>query len=658
MLGLSKKENLQELFWSLIIEPNWVQAGIWQTVGEKAKVVAISPPAAWEKEEELVGAADTALSSAVQKLSEEETEPSKTVFGVPSSWVEGGQIKKEYLDKIKQLCEKLSLAPVGFVVVAEAIAHYTKSEEGAPLNAIVVGIADEALEISVFKLGNLVGSTSVLRSVSMVEDILEGLARFSLPENLPSRFLLYDGKEGELGEAKDLLSEVVWEEHEKVRFLHTPKIEVFSPQQKVLAVCLAGAAEIAQATKVDNLQLPEIGVKLEELGFVMGKDVVEQEKPKPSTQVTPVAKPISKIRGRHFLGFILGFILISFLLWWFVPSAEVAVYVFPKTLKEETEILINKELPGKKITIQVSGEKTTATTGIKTVGEKAKGTVKVQNGTPLVINLTAGTILTAANDLRFSLDKTASVSAALSPANPGIANLEATAVGIGAEYNLAKDEVFKVDNYSRADVDALALSDFSGGTSRQISAVSQEDQDKIETQLKEELLANATSQLSGQIDTTSFLIDSSTKDKSLNSSFSAKVGDEASNLKLSLTLEVSAIAVTKTDLYILAKEIFKEKTPGGFEIKENNFDFVFAAKDEAEDEYTLSISANYLPLIDNRGLARQISGKSTTIVENQLSLVPGFSRAEIIIRPRLLGRIGGTLSHLSSRIKVEIFPEK
>src|SRR2546421_719268 len=93
---LQKKEKPPELFWSVVIEEGWVQAGVWYIGESAAEIISISSPAAWEIEEELIGAVDTTLSSSVQKLPEEYEEPNKTVFGVASSWVKNGEIAEEY----------------------------------------------------------------------------------------------------------------------------------------------------------------------------------------------------------------------------------------------------------------------------------------------------------------------------------------------------------------------------------------------------------------------------------------------------------------------------------------------------------------------------------------------------------------------------------
>src|SRR4030067_5794 len=145
-----EKEKKKELYWALIIESDWVQAGIWTINENKAQIISFSQPTSWALEGELIQAVDTVLSTAIQNFPENETEPSKTVFGVVASWVSEGQIKKEYLDKLKQICSKLSLEPVGFVVLPEAISNLVKVEEGAPLSSVVLGLSKEKIEISIF----------------------------------------------------------------------------------------------------------------------------------------------------------------------------------------------------------------------------------------------------------------------------------------------------------------------------------------------------------------------------------------------------------------------------------------------------------------------------------------------------------------------------
>jgi len=664
MLNWGEKK-VKDLYWAIVLEQGWIQAGVWEITDGKAEVISVSPVTPWETDSEVVGASDAALSSAIQLLPEGTGEPSKTVFGVPPSWVDKGQIKEEYLQIIKKICTELSIEPSGFVVLSEAISHLIKVEEGSAVNAIIAGFGKDSLELSVFKLGNLVGTTQVARSVSFFDDIKEGLSRFVLEEGLPSRVVIYDGKEGELENIKDALMAANWESVEKVKFLHTPKIEIFSPEKKVTAVALAGAAEIAGVKEVvqkeiQNIVTPEKSLSPQELGFVVGEDIASKH----SIQ-EPVLKPkrfnigslkrifsffkVPKISGKKNLVLfesVAGFSLILFLLFWiFVPKANIKIYVSPKRFEEKVETTILKE--------------TKSTTGTKKIGDKAGGSVNIQNGTGSILKLPGGTLVTAANNLKFSLVTSASISAALSPSTPGTYVVEVKAEDIGAEYNLAKNEVFSVGNYSKSEVDAVSTTDFTGGSSRDISAVSSSDTTNLLSNLTTELSINAKKNLLSEISSDQLLVEDSLVATASSKVFSNKVGDEASNIKLSLDLKTSAISVLKKDLTDLSLNVLSGEIPSDFYLDPANLNYGFTKLKDLSSAslFNLTITANFFPKEDLSLLAKAASGKSTAAVEEIFSKIPGFVTAEINIKPNLPW-IFGYLPKLSKNISIEILSEK
>jgi hypothetical protein len=715
---LANREKPPELYWSLVMEPGWVQAGIWYIGESAAEVISVSPPAAWETEDELTGACDAALSSAVAKLPEDSAEPNKTVFGVPSSWVKGGEIADERLAAIKSLCTDLSLNPVGFVVLPEAIAHLYKSEEGSPLSAIILGLGKEFLEVTVFKLGNLVGTTQVSRSVSLIEDVTEGLSRFEGVAPLPSRFIVYDGKDAELTEAKEALMQESWLNLPKLKFLHTPKAEILTSERKVLATSLAGANEIGQVSHVtsnevsgeepasedvQNVVEADKSLAPEELGFAVGQDVTQNQKisdnpPLPQVNHAPIEPRRPQIKVNEYLnktknlfhGFAggihfvpprlkgipfatLGIIFVTLailggLFWWFYPKAKVAIYVTPKSFSQEVNISFNTNgqtdlgsgvISAQTISTEVAGDKTKSATGSKLVGDKAKGSVQVQNGTAFPINLSAGAILVSSGNLKFDLDNSASISAALSPNSPGTANLSVTAGSIGAEYNLAKDEIFKVGNYPKAEVDAVAVADFSGGNSQQISAVSKDDQSALESQLKDELSQNAKNQLREKITDDQIFVDDLAGIDVTNENFDHKVGDQADSLKLSLGLSATAVAADRAKLLEYARNVLKDKIPSGFVLRDSqiNFKFTFDSKEGDNINYKVEIGANFLPQVKVDDIIKQIAGRTPSVTQDYLTSIPGFSRAEVTLLPKLPGFFG-TLPHLGKNIQIEIVAER
>lgn len=689
------KAKRPEAYWSLVLEKNWVQSGVWSIVGGKAEIMAASSPSPWEAEEDLIGACDASLSSCMQKLPEDFPEPQKTVFGVASSWVKGGDIKEEYLSQIKKICTDLSLTPSGFVVLPEAIAHLYKSEEGTPLNAIVIGLSGENIDLSIFSTGNLVGTTQVARSVSLAGDVVEGIARLDRGNALPARIIIFDGKGGELEDAKASLSEFSWDEAENLKFLHTPKIEIFESDKKVLATSLAGASEIAGVSQVKQSEIENISEVDEEritpqsLGFTVdGGNVGVSEAPEarapvqyqnaepiPVTPPRPpkieIGKYMDKTRGifhnlaqrfqkppgkgskMPFIALGIGIVVLA-LLWWFIPKATVSIYVSPKKFEEEFEVGFNSS-NARIEEVEVSGEKTKSATGSRLVGERAKGAVRIQNGTAFPINLTAGTIIVSSGDLRFSLDKTASVSGAISPSSPGTASVDVTADAIGAEYNLAKDESFKVGNYPKAEVDATATANFGGGSSREISAVSEEDQKKLLEDLTGELNSQAKSQLASKIDANQIFINDLVSAETSQKSFDHKVGDEAENVKLTMTLAGKGVLVDRTKIADMVRERLKDKTPSGFVLRDSQIDYEFAFIEEDGGEYKFNVKAkaNFLPEIKDEEIVAKIAGKFTDVVEKYLSTIPGYVNAEVRIKPNLPGFFG-TLPRVRKNITIEI----
>jgi hypothetical protein len=715
---LTSREHPPELYWSLVIEEGWIQAGVWYIGETAAEVVSISPGAAWSAEDELTGAVDAALSSAIQKLPENYKEPNKAVFGVSASWVKDGEITDENLSKIKKLCTELSLNPVGFVVLPEAIAHLCKSEEGSPLSAIILGLGSERLEISVFKLGSLVGTTEVSRSVSLVEDVTEGLSRFEGASPLPSRFIVYNGKEGELEEAKETLLQTSWEGIEKIKFLHTPKAEVLSPDRKVLATCLAGAAEIGHVSQVDSKDVqfskekeeeavPPVveEVSAENLGFAIGSDVaaakgeIENVTPPPKLEPAPVPKPgfnpgkkameylqktknlfhsfslrtnaAPRVKNNTLIGVLVVVLLAIIgggLFWWFYPTAKVAVFVTPKRFEQQATLSFSPTgasdvaagiIPAQVITSKVSGDKTKSTTGTKLIGNKATGSVQIANGNGTAINLAAGTLLTSATGLKFVTSSQASVSGQILPGSPGTATVNVTASDIGAQYNLAKGEVFGIGNYSKAMVAGTSLNDFTGGSSQEISAVSADDQVNLGTELKGELTQNAINDILGKVTSDQVFVNDLAGVDAVSENFDHKVGDSADSIKLSLSLDATGIAADKTKLVEYAKGVLKDKIPSGYTLNSDQIDFKFKFSSEQDGNsiYNVTIGANFLPGIDKTKIIKQITGKTPTVTQNYLNSIPGFGHAEITLKPSLPGFLG-TLPRIPKNITLEVTAEQ
>lgn len=720
---LPKKGEEKEYYWSVVIESEWVQSGIWKVEEGKVKVVSFGAPLSWQKDQDLVETIDSSLSVAIQNLADEEIEPSKTVFGLPSSWVENGQIKPQYQEQIKKVCEELSLKPVGFVSLTEAIAYYLKSQEGDFLSATIVAIGEEDLGVSLVVHGETKGEAQVSRSVSLVEDLVEGLSRFSFNEPLPARIILYDGREGELEDLRQSLISADWDSYQTIKFLHPPKIEIIRPEEKVLATSLAGGVELEGAKEVEvaggereEKREPKVETEVkednfervdEDLGFVVGEDIkkvsedvmgipLQEEKPVAIeaenreeyevSKVSPVKAFINKLKGllpkkekrvlagpRYafdkkplifgllaFLAFLVG----GFLAWWFLPTADVKIYVSPQKIEESVDLKLDKNissldvssriLSAREVKKEIKGEKTISVTGTKVVGDKAKGKVQIYR-TGDELKLTKGTKLQSSSGLVFTLDDDVEVASG-SASTPSKTEASVTAFDIGAEYNLASGESFSVGNYALSTIEAKNEEAFSGGSSREISAVSAKDYDSVLSDLKKELEDKLFSDIESSLNENEIMVKESIKDEIKDKTYNHKIGDEASDLKLNLTLSATVLVVNKNDFYEVAKEILKEKIPSGYSLRQDQLKASFSLVEEKDGtaSFKTNFIANLLPKVDQDEIAKSIAGRSIDAAKEFLVKVRGYDRAEITIKPDFKLSKLVVLPHSYKRIHIEV----
>jgi hypothetical protein len=168
-------------------------------------------------QEELLEKLDKAISSAESSLPEN-IQTQKTIFGVKQSWTDNDQIKKEYLAKLKTASEELGLIPIGFLVISQAIAHLLQKEEGVPVSAILAEINKRSVTVTLLRAGKSIEtkSSEIHDSIPFTVDTL--LKHFNIPEILPSRIIIFNGKE-------DLSQEFIsytWSK--SLPFLHLPQI--------------------------------------------------------------------------------------------------------------------------------------------------------------------------------------------------------------------------------------------------------------------------------------------------------------------------------------------------------------------------------------------------------------------------------------------------
>lgn len=656
----SSAESREYLF-ALEIGHEAVKTAIWSVVNKKTQVLSIGDPVLWDesKPDELITACDKSLSDATTKFdSTGQTQPQKIILGLPSDWIVSDKISSEKLKSLKEITHKLSLTAIGFVVTPQAIVRHLHHVEGVPPTAILIGFGQSQLEVTLVRLGRAEATHQVKRSSNIAEDVIEGLYRFGRIDMLPSRILIYDVTK-DLEDIRQQLLAYPWQAPQtKLSFLHFPKIEALPSDFSIKAISLSGGSEVAQAIGLippePIAETPVIApastdpVSPEDLGFTsdvsassVPETVVPPEKPRvfksrPKFQIPKFSLPKIPLLPVFIIVFFIA-LLGLFVAYWFLPRASVDLIVKTQNLNLEIDLPLSTQT----VEETVTADQEKSTTGTKLIGDKATGEVSVINGTSSSKKFPAGTIITSPAGLKFSFDSEVSIASASGTADPnsyqpGKANVKVTAAGIGSDSNLSAGTQFQLGSYSSLDFISRNDTAFTGGSSRQVAAVSKEDLSSLKSQLLDSLKSQSKDKLVSKLSDTQKLIDSSVTTLISSENYSAKVDETADKIKLTLTLKSHALSYDQTELNDQILSEFTPKIPEGYKLLPD-FQTELNLKTSKDDKTTVSVKANALlsPVIDTAVLVKLLVGKTPQKALSVLESQPNIQEVSFTFTPKL-----------------------
>lgn len=364
--------------------------------------------------------------------------------------------------------------------------------------------------------------------------------------------------------------------------------------------------------------------------------------------------------------------LAGLVFYWYVPKAEVIIYLKPKVLETELELLVDSTessvdeekgiVPGSQQEIEVEGEKSKETTGEKLVGEKAKGKVIIYNKTEVAKTFEAATTLVGGNNLSFSLNEEVTVASKSAETTDegeqvsyGKVTASVTANSIGQESNLDAGEQLSFKDYPTSVYSAKVESGLTEGTSRQIKAVSEEDLSSLLDDLTKELKDKAGNEIKLKLTSGQELLDKEVSSQVVDKDYNAEEDDEVDNLSLKLKLVFKFLTYKKDDfLKILTKKL-SQKIPSDFVFDPEAVE-IDVKEIELEDETAnvkMVAKSNLLPQLDVDNIKSNIKGRYPQVIEEYFSSLPNFSKADIKITPNLPGKLN-TLPRLINNIEVKV----
>ncbi len=646
--------------WIILIEEKEAVVSLLTEAGN----LLVSDQKGWDGEDpkSLIASLDAGIGGCLAK-EEGIGRPQKTIFLLPPFWVSPkGEVLPSHKENLKIVCQQLDLIPEGFLVGEEVLANFYD-------DFVSIYFGKEYLRFSVIKDKSVQVQEELENGEDIdPEDVSVFLRQLNGKAMLPKKMIFWGRiKEGN----KDRLLSYPWQE-EKV-FTSAPQLKIFlwpeffqmvakviqgEIKLEVVQTPIKSEQPIAASESIDMKSPVE---KDDEFGF-SSDDVAEtrgwQDKTQPQveekTEITaepeldtgpePKPKPKPKLKlglevkkrltkinflNRKKTLILTAFpllILAGFFLSWRFSKATIEIYVTGEDLSEELEVQLDPQaegldldnglVPVEEVSIEKSASKSNPTSGEKLVGEKAVGEVKVFNRTAEKAVFPSGTRLVGPGGLEFVFDDEVSVASKTADLSTGVdrwgeATASITAADIGPEYNLAADSLFTIENNPEDDYLARNSQALTGGTSRQIRAVSEDDQVSLRNDLSEELIFQAEEELKSKL-SDSQIVKGSFSTQVIEESFSAEVGDEVESISLELTAKVTALRISQEQLIAIAEQVLGKTVDSNLEIKDGSLRAKLDVNEESEENLIsgkLTLLGKAYPRIDEQDLSRQLAAK-------------------------------------------------
>lgn len=681
------KNQQNEYFLTIGFDEHHIYAAVGKITDNTVTIVGTGQSEFHDKAN-VTEAADIAISTAEKNISENIL-IERAIFGVPVTLLDQGKIKSEYLSYIKKISNELSLKTQGFIEYPQALAYFLETKEESPPTLLLLAIADKTITLSLIHVGKVEQSSIVPKTQSLITDFEQALAKYTT-EIMPSRIILFDEtRNAPIEEYKEELMRFPWQKNSS--FLHTPKIEVLPSQ-----ILLTALVETVGGTLIKELRMEEdaiiadtgkqpetVSEKIEQptvevippessntFGFVQQDMEVETKKSevaqtssqplfqtennnnffsKITTTLTSFIPniPIFQLSFVPIIAVILVLAIVGLGGWytlWNYPKSKINLVVYPLTSSQQIDISLVTEAAAASadknaivtasIEEEVKGDKTAVTTGKTKIGETAKGSLTIYNKTLSTKSFPKATVLLQGN-LRFLMDNEVTIASASDTGEGltfGKTSTTATAEQIGPEANLDSGKTFTIKDLPESSYYAKNTEKFAGGTSRDVDSVSKDDQDKLLTQLTQELTLRAKQLLQQKVTSGYKLLDNTITSTIVTKTFSKNVGDEAKEFTLSLDLTVKSSMFNQSDLIQLTNSQL-ESPPSGYSLDKSRTSTQFndIQKDKKNNTTAkATVTAYYIPILNTDIIVSDLAGKTFQQAQEIVRNYTGVAGIEIV----------------------------
>lgn len=361
----------------------------------------------------------------------------------------------------------------------------------------------------------------------------------------------------------------------------------------------------------------------------------------------------------------------------FLFKANVTIFVEPKVLEQDANVTADPKatavdeekniIPGSVVETAVSGSGKAPATGQKQIGDPAKGKVVIYNLTDSRVSFSQGAALSA-NGLKFTLDSSVQIASQSSSIGadfttvikPGKSDsIGVTAAGIGPEGNLSAGTDLVVGNYQKSQVVARVEDAFAGGTSKNVTVVTLDDQKKLQAKVLNDLRQKAESDLQTKMTNDKKIISEALSVVDSKYTFNKQVNDQANEFTLNANVKLRGTAYSDADLKSMVSKLIKTNVPDGFELNlsgtETQADVAKVEKD-GRLIFKAKFRAQLLPKLNLEDLKKQMRGQGVNDVADKLKQMEGVMGSEIKISPSLPTPLA-RLPLLDKNISITVTPK-
>lgn len=306
----------------------------------------------------------------------------------------------------------------------------------------------------------------------------------------------------------------------------------------------------------------------------------------------------------------------------------------------------NASIPGRLISEEKETSNKYQATGKKTVGEKASGRAIIYNDSsinPLPIN--AGERLITSDNIVFRLIKNTTINTGSS------ADVEIVADQIGSKYNIGSGVSLSLPGIGSDKIYAKTNTSLSGGSSRDITFVTQSDVNKAKDDMSKNAKGDLQRAIQEKVQADERLLDDAIKINIKSATPSVAVGDEATEFELRVKANVQAMVFKDDDLKKLAESVLADQIGSTKEIVESDAliseaTFVDADFEKGTMQARLSGEAFVAAKIDQNKVKTELSGDSEQAAKDYLLGLDGVDEVEIRFFPSFYKRIPRITGHI------------